>query len=1218
MASLLGHLSRIPILHHLVILLILFQIPPYSSSNDEYKNCTNLISCGNIRNIGFPFWGENRPKECGHPLMQLRCQNEISYINIKNVSYKILEANTDKRILRITRVDYLASLCPTEHVNTNLDTDLFVYGLDYKNITLSYGCGSSNSWPSPINKFPCYALSDYVYPHFGPDPGFCKESVFVPVPSSFFDISDSNEVQKAIVSGFVVRWIVGVEECDKCKTLGGVCGIDWLKNNQTTCYCQYEPCPNFSPDEKVASASVGIESATLEPLQFKLATLKAATNNFSDKNKIGKGGFGEVYKGILLDGRQIAIKRLSKSSTQGIKEFKNEVLVIAKLQHRNLVTFIDSQRSKLLSWYTRYNIIIGIARGILYLHELSRLKVIHRDLKPSNVLLDENMIPKISDFGLARIIEINRDHESTNRIVGTFGYMPPEYAMLGQFSEKSDVFSFGVMTLEIVTGKKNLSSYELLRADGLLNYVWKQWRDQTLIGIQDQSMEEDYSRSEVIKCIQIGLLCVQHDPDARPTMETLDLALNQAKVKLKELIKWWIKFTSYLIGGMLKSSCGDSVQNLRYPFRGGNRGDYCGSENLICEDDVPKITLNAIKYRILHWDDINAILTVSRDGWSNVCVNNYKNITFDKTPFQFDYDHLLNVTIYYDCPSAPTITNPYNTNCGNDEIVYFTLLPLPSSYSGLCKIVVVPISQTYAQDLSASTINEALNDGFGLEWRGDYEECKTCTDSSGECGSDAEKFQCFCKDGPQNVSCPDSVGHESDTLEHLQFKLATLKVATNNFSNENRIGKGGFGEVYKGILFYGRQIAVKRLSKSSTQGENEFKNKVLVIAKLQHRNLVWKQWRDQTLMGIINHSIEENYSEIEVIKCIQIGLLCVQHNLDARPTMGTIISYLNSDLAKLPSPQEPAFFLHGRMNLTTFPQESSSNQSINEVMNLMRMRYKIKRERTSMFETIIIAKTLVEDCSNVMAAALNEDVKMPPYSSSNNDEYKNCTNLISCGNIRNIGFPFWGENRPKECGHPLMQLRCQNEISYINIKNVSYKILEANTDKRILRITRVDYLASLCPTEHVNTNLDTDLFVYGLDYKNITLSYGCGSSNSWPSPINKFPCYALSDYVYPHFGPDPGFCKESVFVPVPSSFFDISDSNEVQKAIVSGFVVRWIVGVEECDKCKTLGGVCGIDWLKNNQTTCYCQYEPCPNFSPDEKAKTPSPDLGAPMLVNQR
>ncbi|CAJ2666847.1 unnamed protein product [Trifolium pratense] len=302
----------------------------------------------------------------------------------------------------------------------------------------------------------------------------------------------------------------------------------------------------------------GQESAILEPLQFDLAVIEAATNKFSNENFIGKGGFGEVYKGILLDGRQIAVKRLSKSSTQGAKEFKNEVLLIAKLQHRNLVTFIgfcleeqekiliyeyvpnkgldqflfDFKRSKILSWLERYNIIRGIAHGILYLHEHSRLKVIHRDLKPSNILLDEDMIPKISDFGLARIVELNQDKGSTNRIVGTLGYMSPEYAMLGQFSEKSDVYSFGVMVLEIITGKKNVRSYESLVGDSFLSYVWRQWRDKVPLSILDSNIKGTYSEFEVIKCIQIGLLCVQQFPDARPTMVTIVSYLNNDFIEL--------------------------------------------------------------------------------------------------------------------------------------------------------------------------------------------------------------------------------------------------------------------------------------------------------------------------------------------------------------------------------------------------------------------------------------------------------------------------------------------------------------------------------------------------------------------------------------------------------------------------------------------------------------------------------------------------------------
>ncbi|KAM3701588.1 hypothetical protein ACJW31_05G185200 [Castanea mollissima] len=233
-----------------------------------------------------------------------------------------------------------------------------------------------------------------------------------------------------------------------------------------------------------------------ESLQFDFVTIEAATNKFSDDNKIGEGGFGKVYKGVLLDGKEIAVKRFSSKSLQGLEEFKNEIILIAKLQHRNLVRLLgfgieggekllvyefmpnksldififDSKRRLLLDWKTCYNIISGIARGLLYLHEDSRLKIIHRDLKPSNVLLDHDMVAKISDFGMARIFYEKQNIANTKRIVGTYGYMAPEYAMEGVFSVKSDVFSFGVILLEIISGKKNSGFYLTEHAQTLLAY----------------------------------------------------------------------------------------------------------------------------------------------------------------------------------------------------------------------------------------------------------------------------------------------------------------------------------------------------------------------------------------------------------------------------------------------------------------------------------------------------------------------------------------------------------------------------------------------------------------------------------------------------------------------------------------------------------------------------------------------------------------------------
>ncbi|KAK2654727.1 hypothetical protein Ddye_014583 [Dipteronia dyeriana] len=275
-------------------------------------------------------------------------------------------------------------------------------------------------------------------------------------------------------------------------------------------------------------------------------TISAATNNFSQANMIGKGGFGPVYKGILSTGQEIAVKRLSNDSGQGVEEFKSEVVLIGKLQHRNLAGLLgsciqgdermliyeympnksldyfifDDERSKFLSWIKRFDIIIGIARGLLYLHQDSKLQIIHRDLKASNILLDNDLNPKISDFGLARIFRGDDKEANTKRIAGTYGYMSPEYATDGKFSLKSDVFSFGVLLLEIVSGKKNRGFLHPDHHLNLLGHAWVLWNNGRALEVKDVCLE-DSIESQVLRCIQVGLLCVQIFPEDRPKMSSV-------------------------------------------------------------------------------------------------------------------------------------------------------------------------------------------------------------------------------------------------------------------------------------------------------------------------------------------------------------------------------------------------------------------------------------------------------------------------------------------------------------------------------------------------------------------------------------------------------------------------------------------------------------------------------------------------------------------------
>lgn len=301
-----------------------------------------------------------------------------------------------------------------------------------------------------------------------------------------------------------------------------------------------------------------MEHQTRAQYSLSLKEIESATQYFDSANKIGEGGFGPVYKGTLADGTAVAVKKLSSKSSQGNREFLNEIGIISALRHPNLVRlfgccidgdqllliyeflennslgralFGRSEHQLKLDWPTRYNICLGTAKGLAYLHEESTLKIIHRDIKPSNILLDERLQPKISDFGLAKL---NDDSgRVSTRIAGTVGYMAPEYATRGCLTRKADVYSFGVVTLEIVSGMNSTNSISNEEYLHLFDWAERLKQQGRLLEIIDQRLGSDYSQEEALRMLNVALLCTNTLPTQRPRMSSVvNMLCGQAPIEV--------------------------------------------------------------------------------------------------------------------------------------------------------------------------------------------------------------------------------------------------------------------------------------------------------------------------------------------------------------------------------------------------------------------------------------------------------------------------------------------------------------------------------------------------------------------------------------------------------------------------------------------------------------------------------------------------------------
>ncbi|XBI95734.1 hypothetical protein VPH35_032131 [Triticum aestivum] len=522
--------------------------------------------CGNVK-IQYPFWVNTGDAwHCGHPSLRLECRGRTPVLCPPSGEYAIADIFYDDTVDGDRRVSLFDLGVFSQHnkarpfVGRNLtlpygshptlsltagDTNLtFLVNCPYINDTAGAGhlidCLNSEERKSTYVFYGDFLPYDYTTQ--------CEKVIAVPVLRTSLHGGTTTNLLHAVVpalkKGFELRWSrpAAMSECGGCENgevnkegtvlkialpiiaglliltcasfvwaykLTGERRISNIQNNATR-----QPLDIFTLNE--LEINIELPSVSFEEIS-------TATNNFSNNNMIGRGGFGVVYKGILGSGKEATVKRLSKISRQAADEFKNEVILVTKLKHKNLVRLLayyahedekllvyeymhnksldaflfDTTRRSILDWPTRFKVIKGLARGLLYLHQDSRLTIIHRDIKACNVLLDAKMNPKIADFGIAKIFEGNEPQAKTTHIVGTFGYMSPEYAMEGFYSVKSDTYRLKIISVHVIADDSpSLTAYAIIR------------------------------------CIQIGLLCVQDYPDDRPCMSSTVSMLENETVPL--------------------------------------------------------------------------------------------------------------------------------------------------------------------------------------------------------------------------------------------------------------------------------------------------------------------------------------------------------------------------------------------------------------------------------------------------------------------------------------------------------------------------------------------------------------------------------------------------------------------------------------------------------------------------------------------------------------
>ncbi|KAK4279847.1 hypothetical protein QN277_011558 [Acacia crassicarpa] len=629
----------------LQLLVIIITVGAYDEN--RFRNCSSFFNCGTV-NVGYPFWGDNRASYCGQPDFHLACQDNTPKLIVNNsVTYRILSLSLNDQSLKVVRDDYWKTICPSQYTNTTSFDSTTMFKLDdgFQNMALLYDCRLNYFNPilgQFITSSTTVCSKQNVY--FGSVPysldltGICKV-VVIPIENDYVNsvLHSQMGIEEAIKEGFLLRWSVDIEECDKCVKSGGKCGY----MNKFTCFCnngtQGTTCSSGKSSKKTVALGIGVgvgafcvvlilclmflvmkrrrrkveqlnsnknllspslssingdvtkSSATKTSMAqsappypaaskfnsvqksfyfgvqvFSYDELEEATKNFDPSMELGDGGFGVVYYGTLRDGRVVAVKRHYETHAKRVDRYMNEVEILARLRHDNLValygctsrhsrelilvyeyipngTVADHlhgkrSRSSLLPWPIRMNVAVETAEALAYLHKSD---VIHRDVKTNNILLDHDFRVKVADFGLSRLFPNQVTHVSTAP-QGTPGYVDPEYYQCFQLTDKSDVYSFGVVLIELVS---SLQAVDVSRSDrdiNLANMAVDKIQNKAVNELVDPYLgfETDNGvREMVIGVTELAFRCLQKERDMRPSMKEVVAVLREIQGRKNDNVK---------------------------------------------------------------------------------------------------------------------------------------------------------------------------------------------------------------------------------------------------------------------------------------------------------------------------------------------------------------------------------------------------------------------------------------------------------------------------------------------------------------------------------------------------------------------------------------------------------------------------------------------------------------------------------------------------------